>query len=458
MDRSPSRAGARVRWPLATLAALSLLPAPVEGQGRPSTVEVAPRPEATPPGEGAADTVTADPAAIGLPGALPPGAVAGDTSAEATPAAGPAPIGPAAGRLGEPAGHVGLAGVRAYDADAEEVVDVTAEARGGPVAYPTHWGYLEVDLRLPRRRGVPVDESPAPTEALEYALVPAHTGVVPGGAWVPLEGGTLRIAGLPYGRQELRVRSHPPGQPAVVDVPLELEVARPWFRHPLLYLAGVALAACAFLAYRRSWQLDFRRSDRRRGSRRLDARGHPPHRPADTTPTEGREPRWATGAPEVRLEPTLPPRAGASRAAVVDPPDAAQADEPAPAPAPAPTQVLEDATLTELRAVIEAHYADPEFSTERLAEGLAVSRRTLTRMTVPLTGLTPGKLIAERRLARARELLVAPDAPQVKAVAAAVGYRSADGFARAFRDRFGASPSAYGRHHADPRGGLGDAP
>lgn len=322
-----------------------------------------------------------------------------------------------------PARGVGLARVSAYDAERDRVVDVTAAARAGRLTYPRHWTYIQVELTLP---GQADHATQASAGAIEYAIVAARTGAVPAQEWIPFTGESLRISSLQSGERQLRIRSHPPGEPARVDVPLALSVARPWYRHPIAFAALAAVLIGLFLAYRQSWKRDVRRTRRRQ--RPPEGTGGPPRSSTvrgEVTPDE---------VGEVELAPTLEADLGDLGPAVVDPPAA-----PPPEPEPEP------AALAELHAAIEAHYGDPEFSTERLAELLAVSRRTLSRMSVPLTGQTPGKLIANRRLERARELLEAEGGVQVKAVAAAVGYKSADGFARAFRDRYGVSPSGYVR-------------
>ena len=473
MDNLPPRAHAWALWLMAAVAALSLQPTLSRGQG------------STP--AGVADSLTSASEAIGT--ALPPDVSPGQNAlAPAGSTAVPLPglVGPRASQ-GETAA-VGLASVNAYSKDTEGTVELTAAARLGDLTYPDHYAYLQVDLLLPGRKPGAGEQT---ERAYEYAIVAAHVDAVPEGNWVPLLGTTLRIASLPYGRRDLRVRSHPPGLPARIDVPLTLHVPRPWYRHSAFVWVVIVLVACAFFAYRRSWQRDLAWSITRLRTGRYPRsprtyRDPMLRRPAAGAPGRTPEPAARIAADVVfREERGQPDRVGAgvmsrtpSVRIVAPPPTVHRAapviDEEQPGLAeptttpqssdaadrersgalddsvadPEPTTTLEAAALAELRAVIAEHFADPEFSTERLADRLAVSKRTLSRMTVPLTGLTPGKLIAERRLERARELIEADPGLQVKAVAASVGYRSADGFARAFRDRFGASPSSYSRQGA----------
>ncbi|MEL6703946.1 MAG: ATP-binding protein [Bacteroidota bacterium] len=104
----------------------------------------------------------------------------------------------------------------------------------------------------------------------------------------------------------------------------------------------------------------------------------------------------------------------------------------------------EAAFLADLEAAIADGLDDPAFNTERLAGVLALSRRQLQRKLNALTGDSPGGLIREARLDRAATLLAAGEL-SVKEVAAAVGFRSNSAFGRAFRERHGATPSAYSR-------------
>lgn len=120
-----------------------------------------------------------------------------------------------------------------------------------------------------------------------------------------------------------------------------------------------------------------------------------------------------------------------------------EASSPSPSPSPPSSPAPVPATpsaLEQLVAVARGGHADPGFGAQRFAQELAVSPRTLHRLCTEHAGLSPARLITEVRLARARRLLEADASLQVKAVAAAVGYRSADGFARAFRDRYGIGP------------------
>jgi signal transduction histidine kinase/DNA-binding response OmpR family regulator len=103
----------------------------------------------------------------------------------------------------------------------------------------------------------------------------------------------------------------------------------------------------------------------------------------------------------------------------------------------------EEAFYEQARGVVEAHIGESDFTVGQFANEMAVSRSTLRRKLKAATDRTPGRFVREMRLARAAQMLEQDEALTVAEVAHAVGYRSADHFARIFRERFGASPSEY---------------
>lgn len=76
-----------------------------------------------------------------------------------------------------------------------------------------------------------------------------------------------------------------------------------------------------------------------------------------------------------------------------------------------------------------------------LAARAGCSERQLRRRQASARGERPGRILADLRLAEARRLLAG--GAKVAAVASACGYLDAAAFARAFRRRHGASPSAW---------------
>ncbi|TQL48774.1 AraC family transcriptional regulator [Homoserinimonas aerilata] len=89
---------------------------------------------------------------------------------------------------------------------------------------------------------------------------------------------------------------------------------------------------------------------------------------------------------------------------------------------------------------VRSHLAEPDLSASRLARAVGLSERHLARAFAG-EGLTPARFVMDARLARARRLLEENPSAVVAQVAAAVGFVSSAHFSRAFRERFGCSPS-----------------
>jgi AraC-like DNA-binding protein len=85
-------------------------------------------------------------------------------------------------------------------------------------------------------------------------------------------------------------------------------------------------------------------------------------------------------------------------------------------------------------------------SVRQLAQEMKMTPDHLQRLFKQETGLHLGSVISERKLREAARLLSAKDVV-IKEVAYTVGYRHPSSFVRAFRRRFGKSPTEY-RHRA----------
>ncbi len=103
----------------------------------------------------------------------------------------------------------------------------------------------------------------------------------------------------------------------------------------------------------------------------------------------------------------------------------------------------EEAFYERARAVVEAHVGDEQFTVGLFADEMEVTRSTLNRRLKAATGLTPARFVQHLRLERAAQILRQDPGRHVYAVASAVGYGSADHFAKLFHERFGVPPSAY---------------
>ena len=96
-------------------------------------------------------------------------------------------------------------------------------------------------------------------------------------------------------------------------------------------------------------------------------------------------------------------------------------------------------------AVIERRYSEEDLSLYTVARTIATSRRQLQRAFAETGGTSFRRELQRIRMGRAAELL-RDGSLSVQAVAAAVGYRQAAQFAKAFRRQYGAPPSAFRGH------------
>lgn len=103
-----------------------------------------------------------------------------------------------------------------------------------------------------------------------------------------------------------------------------------------------------------------------------------------------------------------------------------------------------DSRVTHVIAIIDAELQDSGLSAASLAHSQRLSRRRLDQLFIQGLGVSVAGYISSKRLERARELLV--DRRHGKAsiteVAFAVGFIDSAHFSRAFRARFGLTPSS----------------
>ncbi len=111
-------------------------------------------------------------------------------------------------------------------------------------------------------------------------------------------------------------------------------------------------------------------------------------------------------------------------------------------PAPVEVDSADAVFLERVRGAVEAHLGDEDFTVERLADAVGVSRGHLHRQLKALAGQAPSEAIRTMRLERAAQLLAAR-AGTVSEVAYAVGFKSVAHFSNSFEMDFDCRPSAY---------------
>jgi transcriptional regulator GlxA family with amidase domain len=96
---------------------------------------------------------------------------------------------------------------------------------------------------------------------------------------------------------------------------------------------------------------------------------------------------------------------------------------------------------------VDERLSDPDFGVGDLADAMALSRRQLTRRLKRMIDRTPGDLIQQRRLDRARTILES-EPETIAEVVYAVGFRSPSHFSTVFREEVGQTPSEYADRHS----------
>ncbi len=100
----------------------------------------------------------------------------------------------------------------------------------------------------------------------------------------------------------------------------------------------------------------------------------------------------------------------------------------------------EDAFLLKVRQILEANLSDEKFGIEELGRTLGMSRSQLYRKFKALTDTTVYHFIRERRLVKARELLLTTDL-NITEIAMETGFKNLSYFSRLFSEEFGKAPS-----------------
>ena len=99
--------------------------------------------------------------------------------------------------------------------------------------------------------------------------------------------------------------------------------------------------------------------------------------------------------------------------------------------------------LETVESVVHEQITDSNFTLDSLSETMGLSRRQFQRRLKSATGLTATEYLLELRLQKARELMEQEEAMTIRELAASVGFRDVKYFSKAFKVRFGISPSKY---------------
>lgn len=106
------------------------------------------------------------------------------------------------------------------------------------------------------------------------------------------------------------------------------------------------------------------------------------------------------------------------------------------------TESLDEAFIKKAVQIIEKNIDNAEFSVEELSSELCVSRVTLYKRSLALTGKSPVDLIRTIRLKRAAQLLENSQLT-ISQISYKVGFKSQKYFVRCFKAEFNCLPSAY---------------
>jgi AraC-like DNA-binding protein len=103
---------------------------------------------------------------------------------------------------------------------------------------------------------------------------------------------------------------------------------------------------------------------------------------------------------------------------------------------------LEKRFLDKIQNLIDGNLSDPGFGVDELAENLEISRPTLYRKMLALTGRSPKKFIQAYRLKRSLEFL-RTGYGNVTEVAYKVGFSNSAYFTKCFKETFHCLPSDF---------------
>lgn len=111
--------------------------------------------------------------------------------------------------------------------------------------------------------------------------------------------------------------------------------------------------------------------------------------------------------------------------------------------------------LNQFREIVARQKSNPDFTTEDAAASLGLSRMHLNRKLRALTGRSTHDYILEERLDAAHAMLSQP--LPIEFIAQSVGFKSSSHFAKAFRQKYGITPSDFRAKQSLPRQPTGES-
>ncbi|MCX6181397.1 MAG: DNA-binding response regulator [Bacteroidetes bacterium] len=110
-----------------------------------------------------------------------------------------------------------------------------------------------------------------------------------------------------------------------------------------------------------------------------------------------------------------------------------------------PTKTIKSALLNRVMDYISSHYKNPNLNVNIIAEELKISKSTLYRKLIRLTGKSANELIQDYRLKKAHQLLMSTT-KNVSEISYEVGYVDPGYFSARFKEVYNDSPSNLSRN------------
>ncbi|MFO7868206.1 MAG: response regulator [Bacteroidales bacterium] len=107
----------------------------------------------------------------------------------------------------------------------------------------------------------------------------------------------------------------------------------------------------------------------------------------------------------------------------------------------------DDTIIKKIIDIMNENIANPDYSVDLIAQELGLSRTQFWRKTKQAFNKSPGDLIKDIRLQKAKEMLET-DSYRISEIAYTVGFNDPRYFSRCFSQKFGVSPSDYHKKHS----------